>query len=654
VRAVGYQKASMLFHMLYTSLGEEVFNASLRDFYNRMRHKRAAWEDLQTSFENRSNSSLADFFDQWLKRADVPMLRINDLAIREKNGQPLLSFTLVQKNKKAYELIVPVTIVLPDREVRKIIQTSTSKKEVQIPLADLPSKMVIDPDYDLMRVLSPDELPPVWSRFAGAPKKLAILATDAKDDVFSPLIEMLETIDCETVLSDEADDSDISGASVIFLGPTSELALSLFARPEHNKVGMTVDVRKNPLNHSEVAILVSADDPQEVAPAARKLKHYGKYSSLVFKNGRISEKKITDTDSGQNYSLDVPPKGIEVGKALDFDDIITELSKKRVVYVGESHTDYADHLLQLRVIHELYKKNPNLAIGMEMFTHPAQDALDRFISRQTDEKTFLKESHYYKIWRFDYRLYRDIINFARRHQVPIVALNLERDIVSTVFKNGGIAALTPEQQEMLPAERDLDMPGYQDRISRVYKMHGGHQENGGGQFKDFLQSQALWDETMAETIAEYLKAHPEENMIVLAGQGHVMKDSAIPPRVARRIPVQQAVVVNAAHIDIDPALADYSIFTSPAHLPAAAIMGVLLDGKDDGVAIKAVTPKGRAKAAGIRKNDILVAIDNEPIATVEDVKAIMLDKKKGQRLTVRIKRPRAIFADEELEIEIVL
>ena len=67
-------------------------------------------------------------------------------------------------------------------------------------------------------------------------------------------------------------------------------------------------------------------------------------------------------------------------------------------------------------------------------------------------------------------------------------------------------------------------------------MHAGQEQN--GDFSGFFQAQALWDETMAETIANYLKMHPDTRMVVIAGRGHIDKNNAIPPRVSRRLPVK--------------------------------------------------------------------------------------------------------------------
>ena len=69
----------------------------------------------------------------------------------------------------------------------------------------------------------------------------------------------------------------------------------------------------------------------------------------------------------------------------------------------------------------------NLVIGMEMFPRSSQPALDEYIQDEImTEKDFIKQSRYFSVWGFDYRLYRDIIGFCQKTYAPIIGLNLEK------------------------------------------------------------------------------------------------------------------------------------------------------------------------------------------------------------------------------------
>ena len=412
-------------------------------------------------------------------------------------------------------------------------------------------------------------------------------------------------------------------------------------------------MKKKPLNTGQAAVLVSAANEEQVEKAAAKLRHYGKYSYLTFKDGRIQDKKIAKTDTGLQVQLPSLPTGIEASKSRTFDDIIAKLLPYQVIYIGEGHTSYEDHLLQLEIIRALYNDNPNLAIGMEMFTRQTQPVLDLYLNGELDEKSFLKESHYFKMWRFDYRLYRDIINFAIHNKIQLIGLNLEKDIVSQVFKGGGPNGLSADDISSLPANRKLDVPGYRERIETAFMMHAGQEQN--GDFSGFLQAQALWDETMAETIVDYLEMHPDARMVIIAGEGHVDKVYGIPPRVSRRLPVSQVVAINSTGSTTESETADFIFFSPSASLSPFPLLGVMLEDteNEEGVLVTALNPKGQAKEAGIREKDIIMAIDSEPVNDMDDVKIVMLYKEKSDAVKVKIKRPE-LFGNKLVEVEVNL
>jgi uncharacterized iron-regulated protein len=635
-RAVGYEKASMLFHMLFREIGDAPFYAGLRDFHARFRHKQASWQDLAASFSKSSQQNLEPFFSQWLNRADLPRLEITSGTLTEKEGLLELALTIKQLQEKPYRLRLPLDFVTAKGKERHEVTLSESETKLNIRLADYPLLVIADPDYDLMRTLAPGELPPTWSRFLGARERLAIIPDGEDRQIHAPLIELLTDMNCPIKTAAEATDKDLAGKSVIFLGTGNRLARSIFAGQPHPAPGFTLEVRENPLAPGQVAVLVASASAAETAAAAPKLAHYGRYSTLHFNMGRIDRKIIAETDQGLHLAIDAPPLGIAMPQALSFAAIIEQIADRQVVYVGEMHTRYEDHLLQLRVIRALFAQNPKLAIGMEMFSREAQPVLDRYVAGELSEREFLKQSSYFSKWGYDYRLYREIINFARRHKLPIVALNQEKEIVSKIFKEGA-AALSAEELAKIPADRDLTIPGYRQRITEAFAMHDQHSKP--EQLNDFFQAQALWDETMAESVAAFLSAHPESRMVVLAGQGHTDKGTAIPPRVARRLPaIRQAVILNSETEELDQSEADYLIFSKPAALPPAAVLGVMLSNTAEGPQVNGFSEQSKAQAAGILEKDVILALDGEPVATIDDLKILLLSKETGKPVTLEIKR----------------
>ncbi|MDD5759436.1 MAG: ChaN family lipoprotein [Desulfobulbaceae bacterium] len=661
VRAVGYGKVAMIFRMLEQKLGHEVFISSLRHFYLDRKGKTASWDDLRQSFEQNSvalTPALGKewaklFFNQWLQRQDIPNLSAEKISLAEKGGVLTLAFTLHQSGDKPYAMDVPILIFSSTGLTRKIVRTETIDQEVVLPLTQHPTAMVLDPDYDLMRVLTTAELSPSWDWFTGSEKKLVVVNSTSEYDLYQPLIELLEAQGAEITAANEVTDAELVANAVIFLGVSGPTPRSLFANPQFPAKGVTFDIRKNPFNQAMPVVLVSAENQTELQAGLVKMKHYGKYGYLHFENGRALAKKIIPAALGVTYELDEEPVAIVTAANVSLSGIMAKLAANRVIYVGESHTRFEDHKLQLRVIRELLNMGKRFAIGMEMFPHDTQKILDAFIGGDIEEAEFLKKSKYFSGWRFDYRLYRDIINFARQQKIPIIALNIDKESVSKVYAQGGMAGLSPEETASLPVDRDLDVPGYRERIHSVYAQHPGRDEK---QFAGFFQAQAIWDEVMAQTVVDYLVSHPDQQMVVLAGLGHVVKENAIPPRVARRLDVEQAVLMSSDGTAIAPSEADYVVFMPPSSLPQAALLGIVMNQpkEKEPVVIEEVVASSPAAKAGLKNGDSVLSVDGKPVAGAEDIKIILLDKKIGETVTVRIKRQRPIFADQELTFDVTL
>ncbi len=652
LRAVGYSKATMFFHMVKNHVGEAKFYSALRNLYQNRKFQEAGWSDLQESFEKAAHVNLAFFFDQWLTRTDIPEIELREIRVREQDGHPYLSFTAVQKTEPHYyDLTLPVTINTPLGGQQLDLLLTGPETPFEIMLDEQPEEIIVDRDFDLMRTLSPAESAPTWSRFIGAQNKTAVVAQGVDEVFYEPLLAYLRENGATIVR--EADGEQINPAgALIFLGQGTT-SRSLFALRPLPRAGFALEVRNNPLEPATVAVIVSSSSAEETEKALAKLRHYGKYSSLHLISGRMMSKDIAETTRGQRYPVEPAPVGVRTSNQNTFPAIIDELFANRVVYVGETHTSYPDHQLQLRIVRALYARDQNLAIGMEMFNRSSQGVLDEYIAGKLTEKEFLKQSNYFSVWSFDYRYYREIIDFARHNKIPLIGLNQEREAVSRVFSSDEEKPLTEEQRRNFPVDMDLDMPGYQDRLSRIFRMHSGSSEK---KLAGFVQAQALWDETMAETAADFLNAHPDHRMVIIAGKGHVDRRNAIPPRLHRRLPVRQVVVVNSDGMDLDPEFADFHFFSSPAELPPKPLIGVQLieDPDQPGATIAALSPAGQAEAAGIQKGDIILAIDDEPVETLDDVKIIMLYKDVGSTVRVKVKRPHVLLRDEIREFSVFL
>ena len=130
----------------------------------------------------------------------------------------------------------------------------------------------------------------------------------------------------------------------------------------------------------------------------------------------------------QKLKIKGEPEGFGAGSiistqtytAVSFEALLDHLQKSRVIYVGENHTSKEDHKIQLEVIKALFQKVSDLAVGMEMFDRSYQPVLDQWSAGKLAEKEFLQKIHWYANWRYDFALYRDILNFIKDNHIRLV------------------------------------------------------------------------------------------------------------------------------------------------------------------------------------------------------------------------------------------
>lgn len=328
--------------------------------------------------------------------------------------------------------------------------------------------------------------------------------------------------------------------------------------------------------------------------------------------------------------------------------VIEKVRDRKIVYVGEFHDHYSHHAVQLEVIKGLHAKNPKIAVGMEMFQRPFQQVLDEYIASSIDEREFLKRSEYFKRWVFDYTLYKPILDYCREQKIPVVALNVRRELTEKVSK-GGVDSLTDEEKKEIPAEMDLTDQEYRARLKEVFERHGNAEAKS---FDYFFQAQVLWDEAMAASVDDYLKGRPDHQMVVLAGGGHLAHGSGIPKRVHRRNGRDYAIILN--DVDVEEGVADYLVFPPRQEGDPSPKMMAMLKEQDGKVVVAGFSRGSVSEKAGLRKGDVILSLDGEAVRSMEDIRFALFYKKKGEVLAVKALRPRFLFKDREVHVEVKL
>ncbi len=230
---------------------------------------------------------------------------------------------------------------------------------------------------------------------------------------------------------------------------------------------------------------------------------------------------------------------------LTMSEALADLKKNRIVLVGEHHSNEQHHRAQLAVIRALKETGLKVAVGLEMFRHESQAALDQWISGKIDENQF--EKIYYDNWTYPWKAYREIFEYSRTHQIPMIGLNVPREITRQVSRNG-FKSLSPEQKGKLAEVSCIVDQQYMNYIRNAFGAHGHGQLN----FIYFCEAQMVWDTALAVYTLNYLEKHPDAVVVILTGVGHAQK-GAVPRQIQLRSNLPYAVILPETSGSIDTA-----------------------------------------------------------------------------------------------------
>jgi uncharacterized iron-regulated protein len=216
--------------------------------------------------------------------------------------------------------------------------------------------------------------------------------------------------------------------------------------------------------------------------------------------------------------------------AIPFDRMVAEASKSRVIVIGETHDNQSHHDLQLKIVRTLREGGLPLAVGLEMFRAENQELLDNWWRWGMPTEQF--EALYRENWGMPWLLYRDIFLYTRQKRIPLVGLNVPREIIAKVAREG-YGSLTEAERKKLP-------PGLTCTIDEEYrafirKTFTEHAHGSGRSFDHFCEAQMVWDTAMAIYALDYLDKNPGIRIVILAGSVHAWK-RAIPRQIATMRP----------------------------------------------------------------------------------------------------------------------
>ncbi|MCU0559832.1 MAG: ChaN family lipoprotein [Desulfobacterales bacterium] len=236
------------------------------------------------------------------------------------------------------------------------------------------------------------------------------------------------------------------------------------------------------------------------------------------------------------------------GQRRPLADIVPGLLKGRIVLVGEHHATAAHHRGQLRVIRSLHEAGARVVIGLEMFRRESQEVLDRWVAGSIPPQEF--HAAFIDNWGFPWAEYRPVFEYARANRIPMIGLNVPRDITRQVAR-GGFQSLSEEQRGQLA---DVSCSVDEDYMRYIRSAYGAH-AHGNANFTFFCEAQMVWDAAMAVHALNVFQTDPEAVVVILTGVGHAQK-GAVPRQVRQRAAVPTTVFLPEVPGSITPSTVD--------------------------------------------------------------------------------------------------
>lgn len=225
---------------------------------------------------------------------------------------------------------------------------------------------------------------------------------------------------------------------------------------------------------------------------------------------------------------------------------VGDLKTQKFILVGEHHGQESHHRTQLMVLKALFETGARVAVGLEMFRSDSQNSLDRWAAGDMSDRDF--QAVYYDNWNFAWPFYSAIFEFAKANHIPLIGLNVPREITRQVARQG-FSSLSDEQKRKIPPVVCRVDQEYMDFIKKAFGAHAHGQLD----FNNFCEAQLVWDNVMAVHALDFIQANPQHVMIILTGVGHAWK-RGIPDQIRQRSSLPVSVIMPEIPDHIEPGL----------------------------------------------------------------------------------------------------
>ena len=196
-----------------------------------------------------------------------------------------------------------------------------------------------------------------------------------------------------------------------------------------------------------------------------------------------------------------------------------------IVLLGEVHDNPVQHALRLEVLRRAFEAGWRPAIAMEQLDREHQ--IDIELARKGRpldadyliEKAAKEHGQSMNGWNWEY--YRPYVALALQYGVPLLAANLSRHDAQKIIELGYSAVFDDSMEHLLGLDRQRpSLLAAQENEIDLGHCHALPRE----QLPAMARAQVARDAVMAEVLRE----HAAQGVVLLAGDGHARQDIGVP------------------------------------------------------------------------------------------------------------------------------
>lgn len=239
----------------------------------------------------------------------------------------------------------------------------------------------------------------------------------------------------------------------------------------------------------------------------------------------------TNVTTFYDYQIATPS-----GDIFPLTDLPDNLINADIILIGEWHTHSAIHRFQTDILKQFITHNIPTTLSMEQFSRDAQITVDQYLTGEIGEQPFMKQAHAWPNYESDYR---PLIEYAKANQLDVIAANAPKPVVQCIGRMGlgYLETLAPQERRYIAKTVDNSASQYKNKF--MASLHHGTPDQTEKQFS----AQMSWDETMAESMVDYLKLNPENKIIHIAGKFHTEGSLGTAASIKKRNPKLKVIVI---------------------------------------------------------------------------------------------------------------